>query len=236
LLSPDNHGHAAWVYQSSLGGGFVGGDDVCLDVEVERDATLFLSSQSSSKVYRAANSRFSLTARVGAEATLISWPDPLVCFAGAALTQRQSFALDASASLVCVDAYTAGRVANGERWAFERLSLRLSVQISSVPCFTDAQQLSPRQGALAERLAPFDAFATVVLAGPRLQRAADALHRDLVERPLGDGPLVVGSRWPWGLVLRVAGRSVEELLLAIRTRVRPLLPELLGDDPLERKW
>ena len=48
------------MYQSSLGGGFVGGDDVSLGVEVGTDAALFLSTQASSKVYRATSARFSL--------------------------------------------------------------------------------------------------------------------------------------------------------------------------------
>src|SRR6476619_6435156 len=78
LLAPKNHGHGAWVFQSSYGGGFVGSDDVSLNISVEPGATLFLSSQSSSKVYRAARSRYSLMAQVGEGSTLISWPDPVV--------------------------------------------------------------------------------------------------------------------------------------------------------------
>ena len=110
LLSPNNHGHAAWVFQSSHGGGFVGNDDVALTVDVQQGATLFLSSQASSKVYRGTRSRFCVDARVGEAATLIHWPDPIACFAGARLEQRQHFELCGSSNLLCVDAYTAGRV------------------------------------------------------------------------------------------------------------------------------
>jgi hypothetical protein len=103
LLAPDSHGRAAWVYQSTLGGGFVGRDDVTLDVEVEAGATLFLSSQAAGKVYRRADARFRLDARVAGGATLVSWPDPTMCFAGAAFDQSQRFRLAASASLIAVD-------------------------------------------------------------------------------------------------------------------------------------
>src|SRR4051812_14548503 len=71
LLAPKNHGHGAWVYQSSYGGGFVGADDIALNIELDPDATLFLSSQSSSKVYRSARSRYSLQARLRAGSTLV---------------------------------------------------------------------------------------------------------------------------------------------------------------------
>jgi urease accessory protein len=236
LLSPNNHGHAAWVYQSSHGGGFVGEDDVALAVEVHAGASLFLSSQASTKVYRASRSRFTLDARVDAGATLVSWPDPIVCFAGARLAQRQRFELARSASLVCVDAYTAGRVASGERWAFDELSLRLSIAIDSQPCFADAQILSAQHGSLAARLHPFDAFATIVFAGPPLDETCERIHREITAQPLGQQTLAASSRWPWGLMVRVASHGPEQLTQSVRSLVRPLLPALLGDDPLERKW
>jgi urease accessory protein len=236
LLAPRNHGHAAWVYQSSLGGGFIGDDDVGLKVEVRPGASLFLSSQSASKVYRSARSRFTLDARVGAAATLINWPDPLACFAGARLSQRQTFELDPTANLICVDAYTAGRVGSGERWAFDELSLKLSIDVGGQRRFTDAQRLSSRHGALAARLAPFEAFATVVLTGPRLTAECAALHRQISAQSLALETLAVSSHWPWGLTIRLAARSVEQLVQAMRVLLGPMLPALLGDDPLLRKW
>jgi urease accessory protein len=236
LLQPSNHGHAAWVYQSSHGGGFVGADEIALEVEVEPGATLFLSSQASTKVYRASNSRCTVDARVGAGGTLVSWPDPIVCFAGARFSQHQRFSLDPTANLVCVDAFTAGRVAAGERWAFDELSLRLSVAIGGEARLAEAQLLSPRHGDLAARLHPFAAFATAVLAGPGLERSCDRLHGQIAGRSLEDETLIVSSRWPWGLLVRVAAPAVEPLTHSLRALLRPLLPELLGDDPLERKW
>src|SRR5262245_60409912 len=38
LLTPANHGHAAWVYTSSYGGGLVDGDRLAVDVEVKPGA------------------------------------------------------------------------------------------------------------------------------------------------------------------------------------------------------
>lgn len=238
-LAPRNHGHAAWVFQSTYGGGFVGDDALELDIEVRAGASLFLSSQAASKVYRATQSRFTLQARVAEHATLVCWPDPVVCFAGARLTQRQSFQLAPSARLVCVDACTAGRVAAGERWAFEHLAMKLELAIDGAPCFTDALVLSPAHGALPPRLSPFDAFSTVVLAGRPLEAACDRVEGQInaVALQRADGrPLVVCSRWPWGLVVRIAAGSMEALAHVTRGLLQPLLPELLGDDPLERKW
>ncbi len=94
LLNPKNHGAGAWVYQSSHGGGWIGLDDVSLDVSVRDGATLFLSTQAGGKAYRGANSTFRLHARLGCGATLVYWPEPTTCFSGSALTQQQRFELD----------------------------------------------------------------------------------------------------------------------------------------------
>lgn len=215
LLAPAAS-EAAWVYQSSYGGGFVGGDDVALSVSVEPGATLFLTSQASSKVYRAAQARFTLDARV--QGTLVWWPDPVACFAGAALEQHLRFSLAPGARLLCVDSYSAGRVARGERWAFDRLDLSMHVEVDGATVLRDGVLLDPRHGSLAERMRGFEAFATTVLVGLE-PKAAPAL-----------------SRWPWGAVLRSGAASVEALAGELRASFGPALLSLLGDDPFARKW
>lgn len=236
LLSPANHGHAAWVYQSSYGGGFVGDDDLNLSVEVGSGAALFLSSQASGKVYRGARARFRLEASVAAGATLVAWPDPLACFAGASFEQVLRFRLDEGANLVCVDAVGAGRVARGERWAFDRLTTRLELDVGGAPRVRDALVLSPRHGDLVARLGSADALATVLLAGPLVEPACEAIHRALAAVPLGPSPLVASSRWPWGLVLRLVAPSTEALAGLLAGFLRRPVAELLGDDPWARKW
>jgi urease accessory protein len=192
----------------------VGGDDVSLDVRVDPGATLFLSSQASSKVYRSAQARFTLDARVAG--TLVYWPDPVACFRGASLEQRLRFRLEPSSRLLCVDSYCAGRVARGERWAFERMELSLEIDVEGRPVMRDGLLLDPAHGSLAERLKGFEAFATVVLVG--------------IE-PACKPPAT--STWPWGSVLRFGARSVEELSLKLRETLK--LDALLGDDPFSRK-
>lgn len=239
LLTPKNHGHGAWVFQSSYGGGFVGDDDLGLDVTVAPAATLFLSSQASSKVYRATRSRYRLSATVAEGATLVLWPDPVVCFSGASLEQTQRFELAATGNLLCVDAWTAGRTAFGERWAFHHLSAKLAVDVDGTPRFRDNVVLSNAHGALCERMGSIDVMATVVLAGPSLSAAADVLHRAVTATRLervGRGALVVSSRWPWGLALRIAARTTEAYGRTVRNLLRPLVHDLLGDDPCSRKW
>jgi urease accessory protein len=237
LLTPRNHGAGAWVYVSSLGGGYVGADDLALDVDVRAGATAFLSSQSAGKVYRAADSRFTLNARVAAGGTLVNWPDPLMAFAGARLTQRQHFELAATGSLVCVDALTAGRVASGERWAAEHVSLHLSVTREDRSILVDAMTLSAKHGALEARLAGVGAMATIVIAGPRFEAHGVELHAQLGSAPLERLPstLISSSRWPWGLIIRIAAPTTAALSATLSALLAPMLISVLGEDPWARK-
>jgi urease accessory protein len=77
LLTPRNHGHAAWVYTSSLGGGLVDGDHLHVDLEVAPGASALLSSQGFTRVYRSPRGcRNELEARVGEGGLLALVPDP----------------------------------------------------------------------------------------------------------------------------------------------------------------
>jgi urease accessory protein len=92
LLTPRNHGHAAWAYLSSLGGGFVDGDSVRLDLRVDRGAAAFVSTQGATRVYRSPHGCASeTTAEVAKDALLALVPDPTVCFAGARFRSRCFF-------------------------------------------------------------------------------------------------------------------------------------------------
>lgn len=235
LLVPASEGGAAWVYQSSLGGGFVGTDHLALRVEVATGASLFLSSQASSKVYRAARARFTLDAAIGEDAVCVAWPDPVVCFAGASFQQVQQFALAATASVLVVDAYCAGRVARDERWAFDRLALRLAISRAGTPLLDDAVLLSPAHGELRARMAGRTAFATIAIAGPRFDALAGALVAAIAAQPIAD-PVVTATRHPWGALIRIAAGSVAALTDVTRSLVRAPVAAVLGADPWTRKW
>ncbi len=236
LLTPDNRGGAAWVFVSSLGGGFVGADSLQLDVDVRAGSVCWLSSQASSKAYRATHSFFGVDARVGEDACLLVWPDAVTCFAQASLRQVQRAQVAASGSLVWVDVLSAGRVARGERWAFDAFESRLSVDVGERPWLRDAVRLDSRHGSLDERLRGFDATATVTLLGPRLRAAAERIDELIRRRPLREPVLLTASRRDDGLVVRAGAPSLESLNEALRGLLRDDVTSVLGDDPFARKW
>jgi urease accessory protein len=231
LLAPASPGDAAWVYQASLGGGFVGRDAIDLRVDVAPGARLLLTSQASSKVYRGAASRCRLDAHVGAGGVLIAWPDPIACFADADFAQDQRIALAGDAAAIAVDAWTAGRVGHGERWAFARLALTTELSRDGAPVIREAVELAAAHGPLAPRLAA-DAYATVVICG----FDAAAIVARVAALPVAHQPWVAASAWPWGAVLRLAAGSAERLHHALLELLGPLVRAALGADPFARKW
>lgn len=227
LLTPKNHGRAAWVFLANLGGGLVDGDLLSVDVKLAAGAQALLATQSSTKVYPGSSGQ-RLTVDVGDEALLVSLPDPVVCYAGARYRQEATIQLGHAASLIWLEPFAAGRVEHGEAWAFARLESRVTVSREGRVVLADGLLLDPRHGELATRFGRFHALATLVAIGPAartLRSVAGSPEVMAAQSPLGDD----------GVVVRLAAVSTQHLDSHLRSRLVGLA-QLLGDDPFARKW
>lgn len=238
LLMPGNHGHGAWVYTSTFGGGLVDADAIDLTIEVGTGATALLSTQASTKIYRSPRGTASrLRARVGPRASLLVVPDPLVAFAGSRYRQTQEFDLTADASLVVVDWITSGRQAFGERWACAEYASRLVVRREDELLVHDALSLRADDGDVRERMGRFDVLAVVVLIGPVAAEAACRLPSMARGEPIARRADRLMSATPIGgngCLVRLAGTSTEQVGAAIRAAL-DFVPAHLGDDPWARR-
>ena len=233
LLTPRNHGPAAWAYTSTLGGGFVDGDRVRLRISVAEGAQAFVASQGSTRIYRSPQGCESeVRAEVAANGALVLAPDPLACFAGARYRQRTELELARGASVAAWDVLSAGR--SGERWSFERCSLGLSVRREGRTVLDESWLLDPAHGALGERLGRFDALGTVFLAGPLFAGARATLMEAESARPRARVLASVSPVAEDAAVVRLAAISVEELIRDLRARLFAI-PDLLRDDPWARR-
>jgi urease accessory protein len=210
-----------------------------LEVEVGADASAWLGTQASTKVYRSpVQSRQTLGATVADLALFACVPDPVVCFAGSDFLQRQHIALSTTANLVLVDGLSAGRSAYGERWVFSRYESRIDVDRAGRSLLRDALLLDPAHGALPVRLGEHDLLLTVIVTGPKLAAAAAALVTEVAAMPLSRTEALRVACSPLGedgAILRIASRSIEQGQAALRRHLR-FLPTLLGDDPWARRW
>jgi urease accessory protein len=239
LLTPRNHGHAAWVFTGSYGGGFVDGDSVRLSVDVGSHAAALLSTQASTKVYRSPHgTSASLRATVSDSGLLIILPDPVVCFAGSRYRQTQRVELGHETTLVLVDWMSSGRRAAGERWLFDEYASRLTVVNDGRVVLADALLLSSEHGNLPERMGRFNVLCVIVLLGPGARRHADRAISRIATLSIPRRADLLLSSSPIediGGIVRIAGTSFEGVAREVRD-VLEFLPSLLGDDPWIRKW
>ena len=239
LLTPRNHGHAAWVYTSSHGGGLVDGDDVSVEASVGDGAAAFLSTQSATKVYRSPRgTRTALDADVGENALLVAAPDAVVCFAGSRYRQVQRIALAGSGRLVLVDRVTSGRRESGERWRFDEYVSRTAVHLDGRLLVHDATALRASDGRLADRFGRYDVLAVAMVIGRGFEEEIariDARVRAEPVRRRADRLIAAAPVGDAGCILRIAGRTVEDVDNLIEDLLG-FVPGLLGDSPWARKW
>jgi urease accessory protein len=239
LLTPRNHGRAAWIYSSSFGGGLVDGDRVELDIDVHGGASAYLSTQASTKVYRSARgSATVMRAHVAPGGTLVVMPDPVVCFAQSRYTQAQRFDVSARSRLVVVDWLSSGRAASGERWQFDEYVSGLQVHVDGRLVMHDAMALRAEDGPLEARLGRFDVLALAVVIGDDLCATSAGIIEQVGRAPVTrrDDLLVAAAAvGPGGCLMRIAGRSVEQVGQMLREYLA-IVPSMLGDNPWARKW
>jgi urease accessory protein len=239
LLTPRNHGHAAWVFTGWYGGGFVDGDAVRLSVDIGPGAGAFLSTQASTKIYRSpSGTSANFRATVSDGGLLVVLPDPVVCFAGSGYRQTQRVQLEGKASLVLVDWMSSGRRASGERWLFDEYASRLTVVHDGRVVLADALVLSREHGHLPSRMGRFNVLGAIVLVGPQLRQHVGRSIARVAALPIQRRTDLLLSASPIeeiGGIFRVAATTFEDAAREVR-HLLDFLPSLLGDDPWIRKW
>ena len=241
LLIPRPRGPSVWVYCSNFGGGLVAGDQTRIDLRVERGARCFTSTQASTKVYKNPDRlpcSHVTQCMVEEDALLVFAPDVMQAFADSSYRQHQQWFLAKSAGLVLLDWFGAGRPANGERWAFQRLQSRNDVFVANERVFTDSVCLDAADETIGSpyRTGRFDCFALLLTVGPQLERFTEDLFQDYSSRPIQRRASLVWSvsRIRGGTLLRLAGENTEEVGAALRQRLQRLSTHL-GADPWQRR-
>lgn len=195
-------------------GSLLGGDRLVVEVEVGRQAHACLITPSATKVHRAEGEPAvqDVRLRVGAGAFLEWIPDHTIPFAGADFRQSIEVQLGEGAALVLVDAFSAGRVARGERWRFARLESALRIRDTLGWVLIDRFVLSPEHawdGLGGTEGAPY--FATIAIVG-------ELDPGDLSRRLSGSGgsSLAVGTLPGRGALVRCLASDAPALGQAIQ--------------------
>ena len=142
-------GDAAYVILVTSGPGVFAGDVLRQSVRVGPGARVVLTSQSALQVHPPADReapfasvRHEYTVEEGAELHC-HW-DPVIPFAGAALTQQFHLDIRSSSRLYWSDALMSGRVTRGEAWRFSELAYQLRLEVDGKLALLERYRAAPR--------------------------------------------------------------------------------------------
>lgn len=133
---PDDSGMPE-VQITNPAGGILGGDRLRIEVSLEPGSSVAILTQAASKAYRGEKASQRVIFQVGRNAFLEYLPHHLIPFAASNYRQDTMFYLEEGAALITWDAYSAGRVAHGEHFAFGRLSSSTRIFLQEAPVAID---------------------------------------------------------------------------------------------------
>ncbi|MBV9455204.1 MAG: urease accessory protein UreG [Rubrobacter sp.] len=176
---PDDSGIPE-VQVTNPSGGVLGGDRLELEITLEPTAAVSILTQAANKVYRGKKASQHATFHLKEGSFLEYLPHHLIPFAGSNYLQTAEFRVAEDAILLAWDAYAAGRVACGERFAFDVLRARMRIFREGFPEAVDGFELI----AGGEPFGGYSYLGVVYVLAPRdLEPLAEKLHAVLNGSP-----------------------------------------------------
>jgi urease accessory protein len=148
------------VHLNNVSGGVLAGDRLALDVEVEAGAAAQITTTGATRLYRhragAADSEQHSRFSVGDGALLEYLPDAVIPYAGSRHMQRTEVRLGRGSTLFWWEVLAPGRLAAGERFAFDRLRAQTEVYVGPRPVVREDYLLKPVQKDLSAMVRMFE--------------------------------------------------------------------------------
>jgi urease accessory protein len=242
----DDSGQVCYVMVNP-GGAYLGADLYVVDVEVGEGASLLLTTQSATKIYRTPGSfaEQRMTLRLGEGARLELAPDQLIAYREASYRQNTHITVRPSSSLVMAEVITPGWSPDGASFRYEELRLRNEIWVEGPAAAEllalDNLLIQPPTGDVTGLgyMEGFSHLGSLVVVDARVDQAlADELHALTADHDAYTGisltRTVAGTT---GLVLRSLSNSTEKLNGLLGAGTALLRERWHGQAPLDlRKY
>jgi urease accessory protein len=138
----------ALVHLHNVSGGILGGDNLRLHATLQPHAQAQITAVGATRVYRSPPGKPAATQAtqfyVGKDALLEYLPDTLIPFAHSRFEQQSEIHLDEGAGLIWWETLAAGRIASGERFAFDHISQDTAIYAQGRPIAIERYSLHPK--------------------------------------------------------------------------------------------
>jgi urease accessory protein len=236
----DESGQVCFVLVNP-GGAYLGADLYTIDVVVESGASLLLTTQSATKIYRTpgsfAEQRMDLKLGEGARVELA--PDQLIAYREASYRQNTRISVHPTSSLVMSEIITPGWSPDGASFKYEELRLRTEIHVegeSGGLLALDNLLIRPSAGDVTGLgfMEGFSHLGSLVVVDPRVDQAlADQFHELTAAYDAYTGISLTASRGETkGLVLRSLSSSTGELHRVLGDCITLLRRKWYGQEPL----
>ncbi|EMQ96909.1 urease accessory protein UreD [Paeniglutamicibacter gangotriensis Lz1y] len=113
------------------GGGYLGGDNYGIEVSVDADTSLLLTTQSATKVYKTPGTfvRQDMVVSLGPGAVLEYVPDQLIAYRGASYRQFTHVDMQQDSSLLFCEVLTPGWSPDGKLFRYDEVRMRTEVSV-----------------------------------------------------------------------------------------------------------
>jgi urease accessory protein len=147
LRAFSNASGEALVHLHNVSGGVLGGDNLRLEVSLDSHAQAQITTVGATRIHRhrpdRPESSHASLFRLANGAFLEYLPDPVIPFARSRFSQHCEIHLSSGAGLVCWETLSAGRVAHGESFSFERFSANTEIHSGDGPIALERYSLAP---------------------------------------------------------------------------------------------
>ncbi|MGA7203572.1 MAG: urease accessory protein UreD [Specibacter sp.] len=222
------------------GGGYLGGDRYGIEVEVRENASLLLTTQSATKVYKTPDChvRQDMVVRLGAGAVMEYVPDQLIAYRGADYRQYTRIDMHPEASLLLCEVLTPGWSPDGKLFRYDQVRLRTEVSVGGRLAVLDNLLVRPGEDSLDSLLflQDYTHVGMLLAIDARLGQADVERLRELAYRVAGDErnhvhlglSLLPGP----GVAVRALSNSTESINAVMLAVIDDLRHHLRGQKPL----
>lgn len=229
-----------FIYQMNPGGGMVQGDDYYQEITIEPGAQVFLTTQSAAKIYRSPNSytRQINLFKLGANALLEYFPDPLIPFAGSRYQGETKVCLSKGSTAFIAEIVTPGRIKRDEVFQYDYFQSKTRVYWEEQLILWDNWRLEPGKGNM-KALGMYDGFTHQGSFFIFSERVSQSLVEKIQEILVNNDKVLAGASLTVknGIAIRILGRRADQMEKVIMGCWDLLRRELVGlPKPRIRKY